>query len=183
MLADSSSTETLQRFVFRMLRSARLDGAMFRSLRDDSSATRQAVVTLALAGLCFGLGFAVSLGADLSGVLLSGAVGIGAGILLGFVWLTLTYLVVTKLFKGASSYWGLGRPVFFATSPGLIFLLMMIPDTVVSEVFRVIGLVWITTSIIIAVKNSVGFDGQRSLVTFIIVSIILIIAYGLLTSI
>jgi hypothetical protein len=140
-------------------------------------------VTLALAGLCFGLGFAVSLGADLLGVLLGGAVGIGAGILLGFTWLTLTYLVVTKLFKGASSYWSLGRPIFFATSPGLVFLLMMIPDSVVSEIFRVIGLVWITIAIVIAVKNSMGFDSQRSLVTFIIVSIILIIAYGLLTSI
>ncbi len=165
-----------------MLRSARLDGATFRSLRDDSSATGQSVAVLALAGLSFGLGFAVSIGSAPFGVLLGGAIGVIIGIVVGFVWLSLTYLVVTRIFKGASSYWSLARPVFFASSPGLVFLLM-IPFPPISEIFRALGLVWISISNVLAVKNSMGFDNQRSLVTFIIVAFVLLIIYGLLISI
>src|SRR6266571_4128065 len=150
---SDSSTGNLQRFVYRMLRSARLDGAMFRSLRDDSSATGQSVAVLALSGSSFGLGFAASIGSDSSGVLLGGAIGVVIGIVVGFVWLSLTYLVVTRIFKGASSYWSLARSVFFASSPGLVFLLM-IPFSLVSDVFRAVGLAWIAISNVSAVKNS-----------------------------
>ncbi|MBO0888986.1 YIP1 family protein [Candidatus Bathyarchaeota archaeon] len=156
---------------------------MFRSLRDDNSATRQSILVLAMAGLSFGLGFAVSIGSDPLYVLLGALVGVLIGVGLGFVWLTLTYVVVTRVFGGASSYWSLARPVFFATSPGVVFLLMIIPVSLFADVFRAVGLAWLSLSNVYAVKNSMGFDNQRAFTTFIIVAIIMIIAYGILTSV
>jgi hypothetical protein len=166
-----------------MAKSARIDGAMFRSLRDDNKATRQSILVLAMAGLSFGLGLTVSIGSDLLYVLLGVLIGVFTGIALGFVWLTLTYVVVTRVFGGSSGYWSLARPIFFATSPGLVFLLMIVPVAFFADVFRAVGLAWIALSNVYAVKNSMGFDNQRAFTTFIIVAIIMIIAYGLLTAI
>jgi hypothetical protein len=166
-----------------MVRAARLDGQMFTTLRDDSRATRQSLVVLALAGLSFGFGFAASIGVDMLGVLIGSAVGIAVGILVGFVWLSLTYLVATKLFKGTSTYWGLARPLFFASSPALVFLLMSIPASPIPDIIRTLGLAWIAIANVFAVKNAMGFDNQKSLMTFIIVAFVLLISYGFLTSI
>src|SRR6266702_848274 len=147
---DSSSTQSLRLFLFRMLRAARLDGHIFTSLRDDRRATGQSLPVMAL------------------------------GVLVGFVWLSLTYLVATRLFKGTSSYWGLARPLFFAISPALLFLFMSIPARPIPNLARSLGVGWTAVSSVFAVKNAMGFDTQRSLVTFIIVALAMLIIYGFL---
>jgi hypothetical protein len=159
-----------------------MDGAMFRSLKEDTSATSQSIVIPALAGLSLGLGFTASIGDDLTGVLLGGVAGTFLGLLIGFVWLSLTYVVVTRLFKGTPSYWGLGRPIFFASSPAPVFLLMLIPGSPVAPIIYAAGLAWISLSNVFAIKNAMGFDNQRSFITFIIVAFVLLILYGVVTS-
>jgi hypothetical protein len=178
---DPSSRRGLSLILYRMARSARMDGAMFRSLKEDTSATSQSIVTIALAGLSLGLGFTASIGDDLTGILLGGVAGTFLGLLVGFVWLSLTYVVVTRLFKGTSSYWGLGRPIFFASSPALVFLLML-PGSPVAPIIYAIGLAWIALANVFAIKNAMGFDNQRSLMTFIIVAFVLLVLYGIVTS-
>ncbi len=181
--ADTASPGGFRLFAYRLVRSARFDGGVFRSLREDSGATRQSVVALALAGLSVGLGFASSIGGDLYGVLLGGAVGIGLGLFVGFLWLSLAYVVVTRLFKCASSYWSLGRPIFFASSPALVLLLMLIVGSAIGSIIYDVGLVWVAVLNVFAIKNAMGFDYQKSFLTFIIVAFILLIGYGLATSI
>src|SRR5207247_1420708 len=88
----------------------------------------------------------------------------------------------TRLFKGTSSYWGLARPLFFATSPALIFLLMSIPPWPIPDLARSLGVGWTAVSSVFAVKSAMGFDTQRSLVTFIIVALVMLIIYGFLPS-
>ncbi len=166
--------------LYRMARAARLDGHTFTSLRDDRSATGQSLLVLALAGLSFGFGFASSVGGDLPGVFVGSMAGLAVGVLIGFVWLSLTYLVATRLFKGTSSYWGLARPLFFATSPALVFLLMSIPAWPIPDLARSLRVVWMAVSSVFAVKNAMGFDTQRSLATFIIVAFLMLIFNGFL---
>jgi hypothetical protein len=172
----------LRLFLYRMMRAARLDGHIFASLRDDSSATSQSLLVLAIAGLSFGFGFAASVGDDLFGVLVASVAGVAVGVLVGFVWLSLTYLVATRLFRGKSSYWGLARPLFFATSPALVFLLMSIPAWPIPDLARSLGVAWMSVSSVFAVKNAMGFDTQRSLITFIIVALVLLIINGFVPS-
>jgi Yip1-like protein len=166
----------------RMVNSAKLNRDTFLSLKEDPTATGQAVVVLALAGASFGVGFAASIGFSVLGVILGAVFGVIVGVALGFVWLSLTFLIGTRVFKGTSNYWSLARPVFFATSPGLVFLLMSIPVSVVVDIARAIGVAWIAISTVIAVKTALGLDNQRSLLIFIIVTFIVLISYGLIAS-
>lgn len=169
--------------LYRMVRSARIDGAIYRSLREDGKATGQSILALAIAGLSLGLGFAASFGVDPYGILSAGAIGVALGLVVGFLWLSLTFLIVTRLFKGSTSFWGLGRPLFFASSPALIFLLMLIPGLSLATIVAEIGLAWIALANVFAIKNAMGFDNQRSFATFVIAAFVLLIAYGLFTSV
>jgi Yip1-like protein len=166
----------------RMVQSARLNSTAFLSLKEDPTATGQALIVIALAGASFGVGFAASIGSSTLGVLLGAIFGVIIGITLGFVWLSLTFLIGTRVFRGTANYWSLARPVFFATSPGLVFLLMSIPVTPVPDVARAIGVAWVAISTVIAVKTALGLDTQRSLLIFIIVTFIVLISYGFVAS-
>lgn len=181
--ARASSSENIRLMLGRMAGAARLKGSIFRSLREDSDANGQSLLVLAIAGLSFGLGFAFSLSGDLSGTLLGGVFGVAASILFGFVWLSVTYIVGTRLLKGTVSYWGLARPLFFSASPGLVFLITLVPNFAVQEIFRAVGIAWIAIASVSAIKNTFGFDSPRSFTTFVVVSLILLVGYGLLASI
>lgn len=167
----------------RIVGVALLNGSVFRSLKEDTGATGQSMLVLVVVGLSFGLGFATSLRADLTGILLGGVVGGVASFVLGFVWLSLSYIVGTRLLRGSTTYWGLARPLFFSSSPGLVFLLAIIPVTPVQEICRAVGLAWIAIASVSAVKNALGFDSQRGFMTFIIVTVIVLIVYGLISSV
>lgn len=178
-----SRTESLRIMFRRMIGVAKLNGSVVRSLREDAGATGQSLVVLAIVGLSFGLGFAVSLGLNSSEILLGGVIGVVSSTVVGFVWLSLSYLIGTRLFRGTISYWGLARPIFFSSSPGVIFLLTLIPVASVEVLARAVGLAWIALASVSAVKNAFGFDNQRGFLTFIIVAFIFLIGYGLVTSI
>jgi Yip1-like protein len=176
---------TIDRFrtmLDRMVKSAKFNTNTFQSLKEDSTATGQALIVLALAGTSFGVGFTMSIGYDVQLVLLGALLGAITGIFVGFVWLSLTFLIGTKLFRGTSDYWSLARPVFFASSPGLVFLIMSIPVVPVPDIARAIGVAWIAISTVLAVKTALGLDNQRSILIFIIVAFIVLIGYGLVAS-
>src|ERR1700747_2007081 len=172
-----ASSRGFRLILYRMVRSARIDGAMFRSLREDSRATRQSILALGLAGLSLGLGYETWIGDNLYRILLGGVFGIALSFLVGFLWVSLTYLVVTRVFKGTSTFWSLGRPIFFASSPAFLFLLMLIPGSPISGLVLDVGVAWIAVSNVFAIKNAMGFDNQRSFITFIISAFTLLIVY------
>ena len=178
-----SQVENLRVMLRRIVGVARLNGSVFRSLKEDHAATSQSLLILGTVGLSFGLGFATSLGTDLREILLGAVVGGAVAFVLGFVWLSLSYLVGTRLFRGTTTYWGLARPLFFSSSPGLIFLLTIIPVRPIQDVARSVGVAWIAIASVSAVKNALGFDSQRGFMTFIIVAFIILITYGLFSSI
>jgi len=163
-----------------MVKSARLNRDTFLELKEDSTATVQALTVLALAGASFG--FAAAIGYNTIGILLGAVFGAVVSIALGIVWVSLTFLIGRSLFGGRSNYWSLARPVFFSTSPGLIFLIMSIPVSPIPDIARAIGVAWIAISTVIAVKSAMGLDTQRSLVIFIIVAFIVLLGYGFVAS-
>lgn len=165
-----------------MVKSARLNRNTFLSLKEEPGATSQALFVLALSGASFGIGFTASIGFNLLGILVGAILGMLASLVLGFLWLSLTFVIGTKVFRGTSGYWSLARPLFFATSPGLVFLIMSIPVPVVSEIARAIGVAWIAIATVISVKTALGLDNQRSLLIFIMVTVILAISFGLVAS-
>ncbi len=184
MIAQSGpfSLDRFRTMLDRMLKSARLNRDTLLALKEDSTATGQALIVLALAGASFGVGFAASIGYSAIGILLGAVFGAVASIALGIVWVSLTFLIGRRFFGGTSNYWSLARPVFFSSSPGLVFLVMSIPVSPIPDVARAIGIAWIAISTVIAVKTALGLDTQRSLVIFIIVTFIVLFSYGLIAS-
>jgi len=184
MMAQSGpfALDRFRTMLDRMVKSARLNSDTFLALREDSAATGQALTVLALAGGSFGVGFAASIGSSTIGILLGAFFGAVVSIALGIVWVSLTFLIGRRLFGGKSDYWSLARPVFFATSPGLVFLIMSVPVSPVPDVARATGVAWIAISTVMAVKTAMGLDTQRSLVIFIIVTLIVLLSYGFVVS-
>jgi len=165
----------------RMLRAARLDGETFRQLRDDPSATAQSLLVVAIIGLCYGAGFGFFLaGASLLDVLTITLIGLFSALVIAFVWSGTTFLIVTKLFRRKIGYWGLSRPFFFSWAPGLLFVLMSGPITILFEVIRAVGVAWIGISSVFAVKHAVGFSTQQSMLTFIICVILAVLIVSIL---
>ncbi len=165
----------------RMLRAARLDGETFRQLRDDPSATAQSLLVVAIIGLCYGAGFGFFLaGTSLLDVLTITLIGLFSALVIAFVWSGTTFLIVTRLFRRTIGYWGLSRPFFFSWAPGLLFVLMSGPITILFEVIRAVGVAWIGISSVFAVKHAVGFSTQQSMLTFIICVILAVLIVSIL---
>src|SRR5437870_143590 len=155
------SIDRFRTMLDRMVKSARLNRDTFLELKEDSTATVQALTVLALAGASFGFGFAAAIGYNTIGILLGAVFGAVVSIALGIVWVSLTFLIGRSLFGGRSNYWSLARPVF-STSPGLIFLIMSIPVSPIPDVARAIGVAWIAISTVIAVKSAMGIHNSRN---------------------
>ncbi len=179
---DHATVENRSNMLNRMLKAARLDKEIFLVLKQDDKATTEALGVVILTGVCYGLGFSLFIGAGLFGALLGATVGAAAGILVAFVWLSLTFLVGTRLFGGVADYWGLARPFFFSWSPGVLFLLTSVPIPLFSQVAGGVATGWIVVASVVAVKNSTGLDNQRSLLTFILTFFLMATAYGLVVS-
>ncbi len=172
----------LKKMGSRMLRAARLDGEVFRELRDDPSATAQSLLVVAIIGLCYGAGFGFFLaGTSLLDVLTIVLLGLFSALTIAFVWSGTTFLIVTRLFRRTIGYWGLSRPFFFSWTPGLLFILMSTPITIVFEIFRPVGAAWIGISSVFAVKHAAGFSTQQSMLTFIICVLLLVLIVSILS--
>ena len=171
----------LKKIGSRMLRAARLDGETFRQLRDDPSATAQSLLVVAIIGLCYGAGFGFFLaGTSLLDVLTITLIGLFSALVIAFVWSGTTFLIVTRLFRKTIGYWGLSRPFFFSWAPGLLFVLMSGPITILFEVIRAVGVAWIGISSVFAVKHAVGFSTQQSMLTFIMCVILVVLIVSIL---
>ncbi len=163
----------------RMRKVALFDGPAYLALKQDEKATGQAVGVLALASLGYGVGFSLLLGYRLGSlspveVLINVLTYLILSLFATLVWAFTTFLVGTKLFQGKSTFWELVRPLFFSASPGILFVLLAIPNYLVSLVVAVVVSGWILTGGILAVKNAMGFGYDRSMLTFVVAFLILI---------
>lgn len=157
----------------RMARTSRLHGATLDELREDREANGQAVAVLSLASLSHGIGFTFLTGATEN---FPSPAGLLYGTLVWMIWFYLTILVLsittflvgTRLFRGRASFQNLVRPLFFSSSPGVLFLLVSIPVPVVSNAIAAVLWGWIIVIGVFALKHSMGFSIQRSMLTFII---------------
>lgn len=171
----------LKKMGSRMLRAARLDGETCRELRDDPSATAQSLLVVAIIGSCYGAGLGFFLaGTSLLDVLTIVVFGLFLALAVAFAWSGTTFIIVTRLFRRTIGYWGLSRPFFFSWAPGLLFILMSSPITILFEVIRAVGAAWIGIASVFAVKHAVGFSIQQSMLTFVICVLLLVLVVSIL---
>src|SRR6266851_7031496 len=165
----------------RIYHVARFDRETFRELKEDKNATGQAVAVLLLVGLSYGLGFSIFNGLQKSTLspnfvisqTLANMIVTDFAI---FVWSATVFLVGTKLFQGKTNYWELARPLFFAASPFLLFLLIIVPIPPViiqgrvpiywfQGTVAVVAVIWLFLSQVFALKQVMGLSLRRTVLT------------------
>ena len=165
----------------RMKKASRLDQQGVLELKTDTTATGQAVAVLVLSALAYGIGYTAQTQFqrhDLSiyGIIVGSLANVVTVCFAAFVWSATAFLVGTKLFQGKTSYWELARPLFFASSPFLLFLLIIIPIPPITVqgnvpvywfqgIVAVAAVVWLFLSQIFVLKLVMGLSLRRTILT------------------
>jgi Yip1 domain len=153
-----------------MKQAARLDREGVLQLKADKDATGQAVAVLVFAALSYGIGFTLlsefrSNSLSPYGIIVGSLTGMVSTCFAGFVWSATTFLVGTKLFQGKTSYWELARPLFFSAGPFFFFILLSIPFYPLQVAVALIAASWVVLAQGFSLKQAMGFNVQRTLLT------------------
>ncbi len=138
--------------VDRIVRAAKLDPQLYEEVEADKGALGQALGVVVLASIAGGVGSG-GLG-GLSGFF----IGTAAALIGWFVWAALTYFIGTRILPEPNTRADLGellRTIGFASSPGLIRVLGLIPGVTVT-VFLISG-IWMLAAMIIAVRQALDY--------------------------
>jgi len=164
----------------RMAGVAKMRREAFIDLKQDNSriTNLEAIAVVAIAGLSLGLGEALVF--PLSALLMIAQLvtSIVLALLVTTSWSGLVYLIGTRIFKGSTDFPGMARPIFFSVMPGFLFVLSSIAEVRQSISPIIAG--WIIIINVFALKHSMGFSNQKSLVTVTVGAWIMIFALGTL---
>ncbi|MGH7475445.1 MAG: YIP1 family protein [Longimicrobiales bacterium] len=142
--------------VERMVGAARLDISVYEEVEADTTATSQAAGVVAIVSICAAIGGA----AQGSGGFIAALIGAFLGWL---IWSGVTYLIGDKLLGGTATWGELLRTIGFAQSPGVLYLLGIVP--LLGWIARVVVGVWILVAGIIAIRQALDFSTGRAIGT------------------
>jgi len=140
-------------YVNRMIRAAKLDVRLYEEVEADTGALWQAMGVVVLSSLAAGVGSISTVG--VLGLLL----GTISALLGWYVWAYLTYLIGTKWLpepQTRANHGELLRTIGFASSPGLIRILSIIPG-LTWLVYAVAG-IWMFVAMVIAVRQALDYQ-------------------------
>jgi hypothetical protein len=137
-------------FVERMIGAAKLDTRVYEEVEADRTATVQALAVVALASVAGGLG----VGEGVRGIVLGAVFG-----LVGWViWAWLVYFIGTRWLPEPETRTDIGellRTIGFATSPGLLRVLGVVP--VLGPIVFVVTAVWTFVAVVVAVRQALDY--------------------------
>jgi len=148
----------------RILRAAKLDVSLYEEVEADESALNQATLIVILSSIAAGVGSIFSYGIM---VLIVGTISALIG---WYVWAFLTYYIGTKFLPEENTeadYGQLLRTLGFASSPGLIRVLGIIPGFM--GIINFIASIWMLVTMVIAVRQALDYQSTlRAVVVCII---------------
>ena len=133
----------------RMIGASSLNAHTFEEVEADTSATKQAVLVVALVAAATGIASLKTAG--LSGLFL----GIVVGIAGWAIWAWIVYLIGTKILATHETHanWGqLARTLGFAQSPGILKVFGAVP--IVGAIILLVVSVWTFVAMVIAVRQA-----------------------------
>ena len=162
----------------RMLGASKLHAPTYEEIEADVTATPQAFGVVVLSSVAAGIGA----GAGLAG-LLGGAI---TSLLLWYVWAYLTFWIGTRMLaepQTRSNYGEVLRTIGFATAPGILRVLGVIPF--LRGLVFVGTAIWMLIGAVIAIRQAMDYQstGRAALVVFIgwlVQMVILSIVFSLL---
>ena len=141
-------------FTNRILLAAKLNPAVYEEVEADRTATGQAMAVVVLASLAAGIGSLQQIGVGIGGLLMGTLTA-----LLGWAaWAAIIYLVGTRLLpepQTKADYGELLRTIGFASAPGLIRILGVVPG-LMGIVFLAAG-IWMLVATVIAVRQALDY--------------------------
>ncbi len=158
-------------FVNRIFRAARLDAHLYEEVEADKTSMRQAMLVVILSGIAAGVG-SISHGGHL-GI----AVGTVTALVGWYIWAFLTYLIGTKFLPEPQTKSDIGellRTIGFASSPGLIRVLGVVPE-IEGFVFSAAS-IWMLVAMVIAVRQALDYKGTLRAVAVCVIGWIVQIA-------
>ncbi|MGB7292160.1 MAG: YIP1 family protein [Thermodesulfobacteriota bacterium] len=139
-------------FKDRVIKSALLDPNIYEEVEADKDSMGQAATVVILSSVAAGIGAIGTNG-------IAGLVFVTVAALIGWlVWAFLTFYIGTKLMpepETKSDYGELLRTIGFASSPGLIRILGIIPF--IGTIVFAIGGVWMLVAMVIAVRQALDY--------------------------
>ena len=156
----------MSNFIDRIIRASRLESKLFEEVEADYGAMPQAVGIVVLSSIAAGVG-TVSIG-GLGGII----IGTISALIGWFIWAFLTYIIGTKLLpepETKADYGELLRTIGFASSPGLLRVLGVIPISWVSNIVFIVAGIWMLVAMVIAVRQALDYKStpRAILVCFI----------------
>ena len=145
------ASEKARGIIGRMIGAARLDVRTFEEVEADTSATRQALLVVAIVALATGISSLPTNG--LSGL----AIGIFVAIVGWMIWAGIVYLIGTKILPTHETHadWGqVARTLGFAQSPGIVRVFAVVPNL---DIIFWIGSVWMLVAMVIAVRQALDY--------------------------
>jgi hypothetical protein len=146
-----------------MIAAAKLDVSVYEEVEADSSATGQAALVVVLAAI-----------ASAIGSVNQNAIGALVGALVGWaVWAAVTYFIGATLFKGTASWGELLRTLGFAQSPGLLYVVGIIP--ILGALAKLIIGIWVLVAGIIAIRQALDISTGKAVITALLGWLLLMI--------
>ena len=165
-------------FVERMVGAARLDPRTYEEVEADRSATPQALAVVVLASLASGIG----MGHGLRGLLAGALVNLVAWA----IWAWLIYFIGTRWLPEPGTTANAGellRTIGFATSPGLLRVLGIVP--VLGALVFVVTAVWTLVAVVVAVRQALDYRSTARAVGVCVVGwlvqVVILVVFAALT--
>ena len=162
--------------ISRMLRASMLDAHVYEEVESDSSAIVQAVLIVVVVAVARGVA-TLSVTDNVLGI----AFGILAGLLSWAVWAFITYMVGTKLLKtgDTESSWGeLARVTGFAQSPGILFLIAVVP-VVGTWILPVVSL-WQLAAMVVGIRQALDYTSTFRAIGVVLIGFVAVIPLQLI---
>ena len=138
----------------------------YEEVEADHTATGQAACVVALVAIAQAIGGAGE-----------GGFGIFAGVisaLLGWLlWAGITYLIGAKLFGGTATWGELLRTIGFAQTPGVLYVLGLIP--VLGGIIRFGVAIWVLIAGIIAIRQALDINTGKAILTAVLGWLVIIL--------
>lgn len=151
--------------VGRMVGAATLDVATYEEVEHDTTATTQAGAVVVLAAIAQGVA------SPYTGVIY----GVVSSLIGWIVMAGLTFFIGTRLFKGTATWGELLRTLGFATAPGLLHILGIIP--ILGGLVGFIVMLWVLVAIVIGIRQALDVTTGKAVVT----GLLGVIAWGMIS--
>jgi hypothetical protein len=138
---------------------ALLDVSVYEEVEADQTATTQAAIVVAIVAVAQAIGAAGEGGRGIIGGLLAAVVG-------WLLWAGITYLIGDKVLGGTATWGELLRTIGFAQSPGVFYLLAIIP--ILGGLVRIAVSIWVLVAGIVAIRQALDFSTGKAVLTAVL---------------